>query len=208
MSVTIEEIVNMQVKNNDKTYPKWREDNLHWETAIIVEAVEAIDSLDWKWWKEQKRDTLNLKIEMVDILHFLISDMIVRDYDTNKLDKTLDIMFAMNMNIQYDEEIEEALIGLIEDAISVKNEEESMKKLSDSFVYTSSLIFKNKQELYEMYMAKNWLNGFRQENGYKNGTYTKIINGEEDNKLLFRLIEEFGLETAKEKFVEIYKKEK
>jgi dimeric dUTPase (all-alpha-NTP-PPase superfamily) len=194
----------MQIKNNDKTCENWAERNLDWETAIIVEAVEAIDSLDWKWWKKQETDILNLKIEMVDIMHFLVSDMIVRDYDINKLDKTLDALFKMGISAQCDKEIEEALIGFIEDTISVKNEEESIKKLADSFAYTSSLIFKNKDELYEMYVAKNWLNTFRQENGYKDGTYKKIIDGVEDNKLLFKLVEEHRLETAKQKFTEVY----
>jgi hypothetical protein len=55
-----------------------------------------------------------------------------------------------------------------------------------------------------MYVAKNWLNTFRQENGYKDGTYRKIIDGVEDNKLLFKLVEEHGLEVAKEKFIEVY----
>ena len=42
--------------------------------------------------------------------------------------------------------------------------------------------------LYRNYVGKNVLNLFRQENGYKDGTYKKIWNGEEDNEVLARLM--------------------
>jgi hypothetical protein len=39
-------------------------------------------------------------------------------------------------------------------------------------------------ELYEIYVGKNVLNMFRQDNGYKEGSYQKIWNGREDNEHL------------------------
>lgn len=35
--------------------------------------------------------------------------------------------------------------------------------------------------MYELYLGKNVLNSFRQDNGYKEGTYQKEWNGVEDN---------------------------
>lgn len=46
-------------------------------------------------------------------------------------------------------------------------------------------------ELYKIYLGKNLLNQFRQNNGYKEGTYIKIWNGEEDNVAMLRTIEEY-----------------
>ena len=39
-------------------------------------------------------------------------------------------------------------------------------------------------ELYEIYVGKNVLNMFRQDHGYKDGSYIKIWQGREDNEHL------------------------
>jgi len=44
--------------------------------------------------------------------------------------------------------------------------------------------------LYKTYMVKNTLNFFRQNNGYKDGTYSKVISGEEDNVHMMRIFNE------------------
>jgi hypothetical protein len=43
-------------------------------------------------------------------------------------------------------------------------------------------------ELFRQYVGKNTLNFFRQDHGYKEGTYIKIWNGEEDNEVLANLV--------------------
>ncbi len=43
-------------------------------TAIITEACELNDSTSWKWWKNKKEiDWDNVKEEIIDLWHFLIS---------------------------------------------------------------------------------------------------------------------------------------
>jgi len=42
--------------------------------------------------------------------------------------------------------------------------------------------------LFEMYVAKNVLNKFRQDHGYKEGSYHKVWNGREDNEVLAEII--------------------
>lgn len=44
-------------------------------------------------------------------------------------------------------------------------------------------------ELHRQYVAKNVLNMFRQDNGYKAGTYIKDWGGREDNVVLVELME-------------------
>ena len=46
---------------------------LQFELAMRQEAAEAIDSLNWKWWKKDDDDWDNIKIELVDMLHFWVS---------------------------------------------------------------------------------------------------------------------------------------
>jgi hypothetical protein len=44
-------------------------------------------------------------------------------------------------------------------------------------------------ELYKRYLIKNQLNTFRQDHGYKDGTYIKLWGGVEDNVVAFKLME-------------------
>jgi hypothetical protein len=46
------------------------------------------------------------------------------------------------------------------------------------------------ETLYRLYVGKNILNQFRQDNGYKEGSYIKVWAGEEDNVVMKKLWEE------------------
>jgi len=59
-----EEIKNPEIRR------KWL---MNFELALRQESAEAIDSLAWKWWKKQEDNMDNLKIELVDMLHFWVS---------------------------------------------------------------------------------------------------------------------------------------
>ena len=43
-------------------------------------------------------------------------------------------------------------------------------------------------ELFRLYIGKNVLNFFRQNHGYKDGSYIKIWNGREDNEYLAEIL--------------------
>ena len=43
---------------------------------------------------------------------------------------------------------------------------------------------------YSLYIGKNVLNGFRQNNGYNSGEYRKLWQGREDNEHLIEVLEE------------------
>ncbi len=43
-------------------------------------------------------------------------------------------------------------------------------------------------ELFRQYVGKNTLNFFRQDHGYKDGTYIKVWHGEEDNEVLAKVV--------------------
>ena len=44
------------------------------------------------------------------------------------------------------------------------------------------------ESLYRSYVGKNVLNFFRQDNGYKDGSYRKLWQGREDNEHLVELV--------------------
>jgi hypothetical protein len=47
-------------------------------------------------------------------------------------------------------------------------------------------------DLYKQYVSKNVLNFFRQDHGYKEGSYQKIWQGKEDNEHLVEVIRELN----------------
>jgi dimeric dUTPase (all-alpha-NTP-PPase superfamily) len=57
------------MSEEDKT--KWI---LNYCLAVRQEVAELTDSVPWKWWaKYQKFDEQNVRVEIVDLFHFLIS---------------------------------------------------------------------------------------------------------------------------------------
>lgn len=151
-----------------------------WHRAVLVETVEAIDHYGWKWWKKQTPDLNQVKMEMVDIWHFLMSWELVNfkgDYAL-AADEILD---ALNVSPDKGSTLEK----LDQLAASAGNE------LIDYCCFNSILmdIGMEWKDVYQTYVAKNVLNRFRQEHGYKEGVYIKVWRGEEDNIHLSRLME-------------------
>lgn len=58
----------------------------------------------------------------------------------------------------------------------------------DNFLVACAMIGMSGKELYLNYVGKNVLNRFRQDHGYKDGSYVKIWNGLEDNQVLENFI--------------------
>ena len=56
------------------------------------------------------------------------------------------------------------------------------------FARVMELIEMDFDELYRHYVGKNVLNFFRQDHGYKEGTYVKLWNGREDNEHLVEVV--------------------
>jgi dimeric dUTPase (all-alpha-NTP-PPase superfamily) len=55
----------------DEEKAKWI---LNYCRAMQQETAELVDSVPWKWWaKYQKFDEQNARVELIDILHFVIS---------------------------------------------------------------------------------------------------------------------------------------
>jgi len=56
---------------NDDEQVTWL---LNYARALSQEVAEMTDSVPWKWWaKYQKYDKDNVRVEIVDMLHFLVS---------------------------------------------------------------------------------------------------------------------------------------
>lgn len=177
--------------------------SINWKRCIYMECAEIIDSFSWKHWKSlnQEADWENLQIEVVDVWHFIMS-LAIENYSQN-LKGGIDEL-ALNIanmpafskldieNSSYDSQ--ENVIAKVENImrLSLAAGNLELEKLIEEFFDLVVMSRLDIQSLYRLYVGKNILNQFRQDNGYKEGTYHKTWNGEEDNVVMKRIWEENG----------------
>lgn len=195
-------MVELQHKFNEQTIENYLSKNLNWNSAIIAESGELLDSLGYKWWKKQVPDMDNVKVEAVDLLHFVISESIQLYYSFEKNEKEsinttiIDLEDYFEEKETYDD-FNEANIEIL---ISHLNYDHF-----DRF-FIMKQIFKalnmSNEEVYIAYIVKNCLNKFRQNNGYKDGSYIKDWNDREDNVVAYEIANEWGVD--EELFEQLY----
>ena len=64
----------------------------------------------------------------------------------------------------------------------------NIREITDIFFIIISHLGIDVEDLYKRYVVKNQLNTFRQQNGYKEGSYIKIWGGVEDNVVAFDIM--------------------
>ena len=68
-------MVALQESHNLQVASDWRTRGLKFQRAIWVECAELFDHFGWKWWKQQTPDLGQVKLELVDIWHFGLSQL-------------------------------------------------------------------------------------------------------------------------------------
>lgn len=188
-------MVELQHKFNKQVAEDYLDKNFNWNSAIIAESGELLESLGYKWWKKQIPDINNVKVEAIDLLHFVISETIQDFYNRasckeNFIDKTIqDFYFSFEDELElirnYNKFTIEKLIG------KLLRESAGEGRLLILKILFHRLSMSN-EDIYVAYIVKNCLNKFRQDNGYKDGTYIKIWNGREDNIVAYELAKAIG----------------
>jgi dimeric dUTPase (all-alpha-NTP-PPase superfamily) len=208
---TIKLLLELQDKMNKVVDENWVELNRDWCRAIWIESAELMDHLSWKWWKKQTPDVEQMHLELVDILHFGLSDMIVQ---ANISDLTWEVVADRASRDITNAYLIERLVDEITDLEYARKviENFTLKILQNKrFDYyefaclcnTLGLTF---AKLSSMYISKNVLNIFRQNNGYKDGTYEKTWFGKEDNVHLMEIFNEVNDSEESDMFNSIYSK--
>ena len=185
----ISQMLTMQDAMNSRVSETWRENNYQWYRAIWVECAEMLDHHGWKWWKHQEIDLPQVQLELVDIFHFGLSLRLMSGADNQVIAHELALQLTMGSK---ETDFKIALENLASSAVTDKNF--NAIALADCM----RLMNMNIEELFRQYVGKNTLNFFRQDNGYKEGSYIKVWNGEEDNEVLARLVK--SLDTSSENF--------
>lgn len=187
---------------NEKVNPDWLTSHYPFLLAAMVESVEGIDHHGWKWWKAQEPDMSQLCMELVDVWHFAISyltlnsggnaeeavDLILKDQGYSPHGLTFDGVYHNYVEANLVENLR-LMAGLCAaNRFDVSLFMHILKQADMDF-----------NDLYEQYIGKNVLNFFRQDNGYKEGTYTKEWDGQEDNVYLVEILR--GLDSTHEDYM-------
>lgn len=173
---------------------------IDWRRCTYLECAELIESYPWKHWKniDAKPDYANIKIEAVDIWHFIMSQGL-EDYKMQSLGSIEDLAANTNAlpnfqiftaDIKPTTKDNYAQIEVVEHLMKTLFCGESTEKLMEAFIDVAVQSDLNLDALYTLYVGKNILNKFRQDHGYKEGSYIKIWNSEEDNVTMQRVLEE------------------
>lgn len=177
-------MLELQDGMNSKVHADWRAQGNAWYRAIWVECAELMDHFGWKWWKQQTPDMSQVKLELVDIWHFGLSILLQRS------DVVIDeiaehVMSAFESGGVVDKNTD--FLCAVEDFAqqTLVSQSFDVKK----FVGLLALVNMSLADLFKQYVGKNVLNRFRQDHGYKQGTYLKIWQGKEDNVVLAALLE-------------------
>jgi dimeric dUTPase (all-alpha-NTP-PPase superfamily) len=174
-------MLELQNNLNERVNPKWLEAHYPWHRAAWIEAAELADSIGWKWWKKQEPDRNNVKIELVDLWHFALSYAL--QVTRGDLNEAADFIVQQ---CSWMSEVSDPLAEIdkfIGDCSFGGVPAPRILALCHHYGMTEDA-------LYNAYVAKNLLNLFRQDNGYKAGTYIKTwgLRGGEDNEFVSHLL--------------------
>jgi len=182
-------MLQLQDKMNAKVNPEWLTTRSPFLRAVVIEGAEAIEHHGWKWWKKQDCDLAQLQMELVDIWHFILSELLLQAEGEHQQAQAAIFADIDQQSVQFDGQdycfAELELLQKLELLIGLAAAKRCSIGLFSALLVDCQMSW---VELYQQYVSKNVLNFFRQDNGYKQGTYRKTWDGREDNEHLVELM--------------------
>lgn len=172
-------MADMQEAHNRHVHPEWRTQGYEYYRAIWVECAELLDHFGWKWWKHQQPDIDQVKLEVVDIWHFGLSDLMRAGAPLGEAAGQLGAVRGRGDG--------EAFRMAVEDLAHQTLGDRSF--CMEAFLAVMETLPLELPELFRLYVGKNVLNHFRQDHGYKTGEYRKTWHGREDNAHLVEILD-------------------
>lgn len=164
----------------------------NYRLAASQEIAEFVNSYWLPWWSKAEQDMANCRIELVDALHFILSQLLIQA--DGKIEDALFVMEHEAAEVDYIiDSIEES--GAHDVTIELALALQAVLAMGEGFfsvllALCASINF-TVEQLFALYMGKSELNRFRQDNGYKAGTYKKKWDGKsEDNYFLTKWVSE------------------
>lgn len=180
-------MLDLQSGMNKKVNPDWLNAGYSYLRAALIESIEAIDHHGWKWWKAQTLDLPQVQMELVDIWHFALSHiLIVHKGDIVKASTEIEAsLLSQVSSLSFDgETYDYNQQNLVENLELMAGLCAAKRFNVPLFVKIVEQAQMDSNMLFEQYVGKNILNFFRQDHGYKEGTYIKVWQGREDNEHL------------------------
>ena len=166
----------LQAQHNRLVHPQWEQQGHPYYRAVWVECAELLDHFGWKWWKSQPPASDQVKLEVIDIWHFGLSELIRAGAVDRHLARRL--LAAWNAPPADFRDAVETLAGI---SLATRHFD------VPAFAAVMRALPLRFDELYRIYVGKNVLNAFRQRHGYRTGSYRRIWQGREDNVHLAEL---------------------
>jgi len=178
----VETMAEMQASYNAEVHADWRNQGYPYYRAVWVECAELLDHYGWKWWKHQRPDLEQVKLEIVDIWHFGLSDLLRAGTLSPDIAPRL---LAPGAVVEGDrsEALREAVEVLALETLRAR------RFVLEPFLAVLAALPLPFEELFRLYVGKNVLNSFRLVHGYKTGTYAKRWGDREDNEHLVELLQ-------------------
>lgn len=195
----IAKLIAMQDELNTYIHPEWQAQHFDWELAIVDECMEIHGHLGWKWWKDSYKQGITpdniqqIKLEVIDIRHFALSSEIMHGGFIQKMGIPQPPQRAMSFEVALQRILSRPWLAPLEAWCNLAN-----------------AIGMTTDEVLETYTQKYVLNKFRQDHGYKDGSYVKVwqhwmLNANlptddavqltrEDNQVLADIVESFKAE--------------
>ncbi|MBC54126.1 MAG: dUTP diphosphatase [Gammaproteobacteria bacterium] len=185
-------MLSLQSAMNRKVDPDWVQAAYPYLRAVVVEAAEAIEHHGWKWWKKQSLDMAQLQMEVIDIWHFILSEILLRHQGNETLASTQLLEGAGTTDdndIAFDNQSYRLASLTLLEKLELLTALAAARRVEIS-VFASIMrdCGMNWDDLFAQYVSKNVLNFFRQDHGYKEGSYQKIWHGKEDNEHLVEVM--------------------
>ena len=184
-------MLDLQESMNKKIDADWLGKRHAYLRAVLVEATEALEHYGWKWWKKQSPDMPQLRIELIDIWHFVLSEYLLRaGGDKTAAANTIIAEWTAGSTLAFDDttydpnmlDIRQQLELLAALAAVRRMHLPLLAQLFAACELTPAALFRE-------YVSKNVLNHFRQDRGYKTGEYKKTWDGAEDNVHMAELLD-------------------
>ncbi len=177
----LQTMARMQEGFNQKLHEQWEQQGYEFYRAIWIECGEMLDHFGWKWWKHTEPDLDQVKLELVDIWHFGMSDLLRKG-------QTVQDWSGPFQELQSADEGAEAFRQTLE-RFAARTLQDRAFSLP-AFIELMAALPMTADNLFELYVGKNVLNGFRQDHGYRSGEYRKLWAGREDNEHLIDALAE------------------
>lgn len=190
-------MLRLQSGMNAKVDPDWIAAKYPYLRAVVIEGSEAIEHHGWKWWKKQEMDLAQLQMELIDIWHFILSEILLQNYGNES--RALSELLKGLQGSKEQSVVEFDSRQYILRSLDLVHKLELLIALSATrrielavFEAIMADCDMDWTMLYCQYVGKNVLNFFRQDHGYKQGNYQKVWNGREDNEYLVEVMQKLN----------------